>query len=226
MPKLKKKIDSRRDYLKPYFAPSGSRPGVQVRLPNLPPTLNNTSLNIRTGNRPGSNPSNPNSRGSNAWSDFDKYAGRALLIGTGAHLAYKGGKYLQQRFLTSQGRNFAPGNEPAIPSANVDPVRVEILPDEVSGSSGPAIEMTQLNASAEAQVGRTIVPEVESASEGFFSRFVNWVKGAGNAIEDDAIELEPLLGNIGDNVVGNLAGELPGEAGELAPLLVDAAEAA
>ena len=83
--------------------------------------------------------------------------------------------------------------------------------------------MTQLNASAEAQVGRTVVPQVESASEGFFTRFVNWVKGTGNEVADD-IELEPLLG--GDNVLGNLASELPGEVGELAPLLVGAAEAA
>jgi hypothetical protein len=197
MPKLKKKIDSRRDYLKPYFAPSGSRPGVQVRLPNVPPTLDNTSLNIKTGNRPGSNPSNPNSRGSNAWSDFDKYGGRALLIGSGAHLAYKGGKYLQQRFLTSQGRNFAPGNEPVIPRANVDPVQGEFLPDEVpSGSAGSALGVP------ESAVGNTVTT-AESSSEGFFSRIgsaiSNMFKGAEDAIVDESVELTPLLTNVAED---------------------------
>jgi hypothetical protein len=203
MPKLKKKIDSRRDYLKPYFAPSGSRPGVQVRLPNLPPTLDNTSLNIKTGNRPGSNPSNPNSRGSNAWSDFDKYGGRALLIGTGAHLAYKGGKYLQQRFLTSQGRNFAPGNEPVIPRANVEPpVQGEFLPDDVPSGSvggtgeGGTIEMANLG--DEAVVGEgSVVSQAASTSEGFFSKIVSGISkfftNTGDAIADETTELTPLL---------------------------------
>jgi hypothetical protein len=195
MPKLKKRNDSRRDYLKPYFAPSGSRPGVQVRLPNVPTTLDNTSLNIKTGNRPGSNPSNPNSRGSNAWSDFDKYGGRALLIGTGAHLAYKGGKYLQQRFLTSQGRNFAPGNEPVIPRANIQgPVQDAPVQGEFLADDAPTIEMTNLGA-ADAAVNEVgdVIPNVASESEGVWSSFVNWLKGAGNAVENESIELVPLL---------------------------------
>jgi hypothetical protein len=211
MPKLKKKIVSRRDYLNPYFGPSGSRPGLQVRLPNLPPTLDNTSLNIKTGNRPGSNPSNPNSRGSNAWSDFDKYGGRALLIGTGAHLAYKGGKYIQQRFITSQGRNFAPGQEPQIPARNVDPdpVQGEFLPDGEG-----TIEMANLGANrlvapegmqpfnvdssnasnAVSEEGETVITQAANTGESFFGRIAssigNWFKGAGETIEE---ELVPLL---------------------------------
>lgn len=215
MPKLKKNIVSRRDYLNPYFGPSGSRPGVQVRLPNLPATFDNTSLNIKTGNRPGSNPSNPNSRGSNAWSDFDKYGGRALLIGTGAHLAYKGGKYIQQRFISSQGRNFAPGQEPQLPSRvapdqepqlpNRDAPDIEVLPDEDSGIEMANLGANQINApegmqpfnidsSAVSQEGRTVISETANTSESFFGKIAssikNWFSDAGEEVDE---ELVPLL---------------------------------
>jgi hypothetical protein len=152
MPKQQKQKQSRKNYLNPYFGPSGSRGGIQIRLPNTLPTFSRNSLNIPTGSRPGSTPSKPSSSEPSAWSQFDKYGGRALLIGTGAHLAYKGGKYIQQRFISSQGRNFAPGQEPRVPNRVADDVPdIEVMSDE-------QIEMANLGAN------RLIAPQPEEVA--------------------------------------------------------------
>jgi hypothetical protein len=219
MTKQPKKKQTRKNFLNPYFGPSGSRGGIQIRLPNTLPTFSRNSINIPTGSRPGSIPSQPRSSEPSAWSQFDKYGGRALLIGTGAHLAYKGGKYIQQRFISSQGRNFAPGQEPQVPARNVsnvdpDPVQGEFLPDGEG-----TIELTNLGANrlvpnseetigsfnietpsvtnAVGQQGEQIITNAARNSGSLWSRFVNWVKGAGESIEEEAVPLlEDAAGSV------------------------------
>ena len=189
MPKQQKQKQSRKNYLNPYFGPSGSRGGIQIRLPNTLPTFSRNSINIPTGSRPGSTPtpSKPSSSEPSGWSQFDKYGGRALLIGTGAHLAYKGGKYIQQRFISSQGRNFAPGQEPRVPNRVADDVPdIEVIPDE-------QIEMANLGAN------RLIAPQPEEvAPEGIQPFEVDSSNvDSSNVIEEEGEELQPLLNRSG-----------------------------